>query len=378
MPPMDMKPTHIELSNRPVAIALGAALVCLLTWAAPATADAQTKGWASGGDKQPSTSDLIPKMSDDEAYTERYSFSTNLDNGGHIGMDLTISNLGWGDAHGGASVRIKWPGRTKYTFNKKVGESKWSYSKRHLDIDIADTEVSTKDGKKIRLKHKSSKVSFDITFHNRIPMWSPGSGQITTEDGYYKFNLISPRADVTGTIKFGDKSYKVEGDRAGYAEHVATNMAPYDMAERFSRFRDYDGDIFVMWRETKLTEDYGGKSLTWVLVGYKDQIVFSDADADMRLARMRKDSDSGYRFPMALQIDGSHGKDSVKLVMKGRRVKRKDLLESYGSAVKSIASAVAEPYQFDVKCSYKMQMTVSGATAKVDGRGHYVMDYINE
>lgn len=354
----------------------------LMAWAfvvaAPGQAAAETNGWDSGGTSKPTVSDLVPKMSDDEAYTERYSFSTNLDNGGHIGLDLTISNLGWGDAHGGASVRVEWPGRTKYRFNKKVGKDKWSYSKSHLNIDIADTQITTTDGESIRLRHKSSKVEMDLTFRNRIAMWRPGSGEITTEDGYHKFNLISPRADVSGTISFGDDTFEVKGERSGYAEHVATNIAPYDLADRFSRFRDYDGDIFVMWREIKLTEDYGGESLTWILVGYKDQIVFSDADADMRFARMRKDGKSGYRFPMALQIDAENGSDDVKLVMKGRRFKRKDLLESYGSAVKSIASAVAEPYQFDVKCNYQMQMKVSGATAKVSGRGHYILDYINE
>jgi hypothetical protein len=356
---------------------LGLLLACAAFIALPGESHAGTNSWGSGSGT-PSVSELVPKMSDDESYTERYSFSTNLDNGGHIGLDLTISNLGWGDAHGASTVRIKWPGRTKYAFKKKVGEDEWTHSKSHLDIDIADTRVTTTDGNKIRLRHKSNKVEFDITFRNRIPMWQPGTGQITTEDGYHKFNLIAPRADVTGEITFGDKTYDVKGSRSGYGEHVATNIAPYDFADRFSRFRDYDDDIFVMWREIKLTEDYGGKSVTWILIGYKDKIVFSDANASMRFARMRKDSESGYRFPMALQIDAKNGADEVKLVMKGRRFKRKDLLESYGSAVKSIASTVAEPYQFDIKCNYQMQMTVSGATAKVSGKGHYVMDYIND
>ncbi len=352
-------------------------VACALLLFAPGEAAAQASGWGSGSGN-PSVSDLVPTMSDDESYTERYSFSVDLDNGGHVGMDFTISNLGWGDAHGASSVRVRWPGRTKYEFNKKVGEDDWTHSKKDLDIDIAGTKVTTTDGKKIRLQHKSSKVELDITFHNRIPMWQPGSGQITTEDGYHKFNLIAPRADVTGEISFGEKTYEVKGDRSGYGEHVATNIAPYDFADRFSRFRDYDDDIFEMWREIKLAEDYGGKSITWILVGYKDEIIFSDADADMRFARMRKDSKSGYRFPMALQIDAESGSDEIKLVMKGRRFKRKDLLESYGSAVKSIASAVAEPYQFDIKCNYQMQMTVKAATAKVSGKGHYIMDYINE
>ena len=93
---------------------------------------------------------------------------------------------------------------------------------------------------------------------------------------------------------------------------------------------------------------------------------------------MRKDPKSGYKFPMALQIDGKSGKDSVKLVLHGKSFRRTDLLAKYGSAAKMIASTVSNPYRYDVKCKYSLQLVIEGAKATVSGRSHYVMDFINK
>ena len=353
-------------------------LAAAFTVATP-LAHAQTRGWAQGkSTSKPTVSDLIPKMSSDEAYTERYGFAVDLDNGGHIGTDFTISNLGWGDGHGGVTVRVRLPGHEHYEFGEKVDDDEWTYSDKKFDIDIANTRVRARGKQSFVLTHQGEEVQFRLVFENTTRMFKPGTGTITVEDGYYKFNMLAPRANVKGEVTIGDKTIKVKGTEKGYADHVATNVAPFDFAKRFSRFRTYNDDLFIMWREVKLHADYGGRSFTWVVVGYKDNIVFSDPDAEIRFARLRKDPKGGYSFPMAIQVDGNSGKDSVKLVMHGKRFKRTDLLESYGAAAKMVASTVSNPFRYDIKCKYTLQMVIQGAKAQVSGRSHFVMDYINK
>ncbi len=356
------------------------ALGCAVVFAAGVpSANAQTKGWAKGkSTSKPSVSDMIPEMSSDEAYTERYGFAVDLDDGGHIGLDWTVSNLGWGDGHGATSVRVRLPNHDRYEMKKKVDEGEWTYSKKQFDIDIADTRVRARGKNTFVVTHEGEDVSFRLLFKNTTAMWKPGSGEIKVKDGYYKFNMLAPRANVTGEVTIGDQTIKVKGTKKGYADHIATNIAPFDFAKRFSRFRTYNKDLFVMWREVKLHSDYGGRSYTWVVVGYKDKIVFSDPDAQIRFARQKKDPKGGYKFPMAIQIDGEDGKDSVKLVMRGKSFKRTDLLENYGAAAKMVASSVSNPFRYDVKCKYTLQMVIQGAKAQVSGNSHYVMDYINK
>lgn len=365
---------------KPIQFSIFAAslLVCTAAFG-PAPAQAQTQGWAQGkSTSSPTNADLIPTMSDELAYSERYGFAVDLDGGGHIGVDWTISNLGWGDGKGQADVRVRLPGQKNYNYSEKLSRKDWSYSKAKFDLDIARTRVQAQGANSFLVTHQGKGVRFKLTFTNTVPMWKPGTGEIKVKDGYYKFNLLAPRADVSGEVTIGGKTMKVKGTRAGYADHVATNVAPFDFAHRFSRFRNYNDDIFVMWREIKVHPKFGGNSFTWVVVGYKDQIVMSDPNASIKFARMRKDPRSGYEFPMAIQIDGKKGKDSIKLILQGKSFKRTDLLASYGMAAKMVASAFSNPYRYTVSADYTLQMDIQGAKAQVAGTSHYTLDYVNK
>lgn len=348
---------------------LGAALMAL---SVPAFA----ASWGSAKGGTPTMKELIPKMSGGQAYTERYGFAVDLDQGGHIGVDFTISNLGWGSGHGAVQVRVDRPGQKKYRHSEKLGDGDWSYSKDKFSLDISNTQVDQVGNNGFRVRHDGS-TKFDITFTNKMPMWKPGSGRVKSGEGYYQFNLIAPRADVKGTVTQGGKTVEVTGKRAGYADHVATDVAPFNFATRFSRLRNYNDDVFVFWREISTTDDFGGGSVTFVMIGYKDKIVFSDANASWKGGQFKVDPKTNYRVPLSIQIDGKSGKDSIKLVMKGRRYTRTNLLDSYGRAAKLVASAFTEPIRYKIKCEYQLEMNIGGARAKIDGKSHFVVDQLN-
>ena len=144
--------------------------VALAMLVLPSTAFAGTQGWGEGGgSSSPEPSDLAPSMRSDEAYLERYSFSADLDNGGHIGFDFTISNLGWGDHKGGVTVRVKWPGQGKYEYRKKKKKGNYNASKSTMFLDIANTSVTAVGSDEIQPKHTGD-VDVHITFDNRIPL----------------------------------------------------------------------------------------------------------------------------------------------------------------------------------------------------------------
>jgi hypothetical protein len=367
---MIVSKTHRRSALQAVAVAVALAFCTV--------AQAEPSGWASKkASATPTMKQLVPQMSSEESYTERYTFSANLDGGGHIGADFTISNLGWGDGQGAVQVRVKLPGQKNYTYSKKVSEGDWSFAKNKFHLDIANTSVTGKGTDRFQIKHQGKDAKFDITFKNTISMWQPGDGRIDTDEGYYKFDVIAPRADISGKVYIGGKWHEVTGSQEGYADHVAMNVAPFDLAKRFMRMRTSKGDVFIIWREITLTEALGGESMTWVMVGYKDKIVFSDPDATISIGKSIKDPKTGYRVPLSVQIDGDSGKDSIKLVVRGKRFKRKDLLASYGSAARAVASTMTEPYAYTVEAKYKLKMTIGGATAVVGGESHFVSDFLN-
>lgn len=342
------------------------------------TAAAETKGWDAGKDVRPTVDDLIPSLASSEAYSERYSMSAKLDGGGNIKFDFTISNLGWGNHSAEAAVKVKSPDHKNYKFKKKVDKGNWSHSKDKFKLDIAKTSVESLEGGGFEYRHDGD-VKVRLKMTSKVPMWSPGDGKISVDGGFYKMNVYGLRATLEGKVKVGGEWREVKSTRGGYADHVATNVAPFNLASRFSRTRVYDddNDVFFLWREVRLSSKYGGDSLNWLVVGYKDEIVFSDADVNTKFGKMRKDK-AGYEIPYAVQIEGKQGEDEVKLVLRGEDMRRKDLLEDYGRVAKMVASSVSTPYNYYFDCKYALEMDIGGAKATVRGSGGYVIDYLNK
>lgn len=359
--------------------ALGALLlVAGLSPAAWAQEPDATRGWAGSSLKDADKiKAVIPKPGDEEAYLERYTIRVKMDGGGWVGVDMTLSNLGFGDGHGAFDVGIELPEQKKYKQVKKVGRDQWSSATDKFALKIGKTQISAIDKDNYLLEHEDGELKMELRFKNTIPMWSPGRGQIDVKDGYFKYHILAPRASVTGKVIKDGKTYEIKSTANAFIDHTATNIAPYDFAKHFSRFSDYKDDVTVIWREVQLDEKYGGQTLTWVLVGYKDQIILEDAQATIRFGKTQQDALTGYTIPFAVQLDAKQGKDSIKLVMHGKKMRKKDLLESYGSAVKMVASAVSKPFRYSFDCKYVLQMTIQGAQATIKDSGNYTIDYVN-
>ena len=368
---------HLSRLRRRTSAVLALTFVAVSLAVAP-PASAETKGWDAGNSTRPTMNDLIPEPADGEAYSERYGISAKLDGGGKIVVNFTISNIGWGNQKGAAEVKVKLPDHEDYQFNKKVDRDKWSYAKDRFKLDIADTVIEGNEDGTFALHH-DGEVDLEMTLSSDVPMWRPGRGRVEVDDGYMAMDIFQLRGTAEGTVTIDGNKREFKSTRDVYADHVSTDIAPYNLANRFSRTRVYDDDhdLFFLWREIKLTGEHGGESVNWVMVGYKDQIVFSDANAEVKFGKVRKDK-VGYSIPYAIQIEGESGEDNVKIVLRAQDMRRKNLLRNYGSVVKTFAKTVSEPYNYYFHCKYAVEMDIQGAKATVRGKGGYVVDYLNK
>lgn len=374
------------MSTRNIKTFVWVALVwCVLSiCASPLAAEESAKGWTEGKVSAATPKDFIPSLGEEEAYIERYTLSMDLDGGGWIGAYFTISNLGFGNGHGAARVRIKLPDRKdgNYSYFKKVDRDKWTYKKDVLDLDIAGLKIVAKDAKTFTLTFDSpdDEVKIELEVTNTLPMWKPGRGRIDVADGgYLAYGLLSPRGSAKGRVFIDGAWREITVTRNLFADHTATNIAPFDLGDMFAHSRAYEDKITVAWRAIKLSEKYGGKTFTWVMVGYKDDVVFSDANAKLRTGDTKRDKKTGYTIPYSVQIDGTQGEkgDSVKLIWRADKMFREDLLAKYGTAAKLVAGAVSKPWRYEFKSKFSMQLKVSGSTAKVAGEGRYYFDFMN-
>jgi hypothetical protein len=350
---------------------------------APLGAAAETNGWG-GGATAPTMADLIPKMRSEEAYSERYNFEADLEGGGSLKVNFTISNLGLSDGSAQSRLRIDTGEDVTYSYKEKYGSGDWSYGEKSFKLQEPKTTIEGSGESTFTVrhtgKHKGETVEVELTFQSPMPMWQPGGGTLQVSDSdYYTVHLLGMRSSVDGQMTIGDETYEVTAERSGYADHVSTNIAPYSLAKRiaYSRVYDDDHDVFVIWRNIQLTEQYGGTPETYIVVGYKDQIVFDKTDVDFKHGDIESDGKTGYPLPYSVQLDASQGDDEIKLVMRGESVKRKDLLKSVGRFVRVLASSVTKPYHFAFDGTYALQMNIGGAEATVRGDARYVFDHLN-
>lgn len=355
---------------------LATALAAFLLVALPSTAFAQQM-WTDGSGSAVTEGDLMPALASSESYIERYNFKADLDSGGNVKINFVISNMGWGDQTAAAKVHLKLPDHGKYKFKKKKEKGSWSSADDKLRLSVANTTLTYPEKGKYVIEHEGEK-SLRVVFENRLPAWQPGNGELKSGSSFYRNQLMAPRASVKGTVDWDGEEVEFSSEKNGYAEHTATNVAPYKMARRFSWFKTFNGNVTVAWKYIDLSEEFGGEDVTWIAVGYNRRLVFSSGDASMKFGRMQPDGTSGYRVPRAAQVEAEDGDDSVKFVHKGSSYDRKDLMKNWGGVARTVASSVTNPYRFDVPGTYKFQMEIQGAKAKVDGEEQFTIDILNE
>ncbi len=351
-------------------------IVLLMIFGGSASASAQSSkapSWGPQGNT-PTSSSFIPKLKSGEAYSERYTFNIPLDGGGEVYLDFTVSNLGWGDNKGATSVRVKLPGQKTYTYRKELDADEWAMDRKSFNIRMGKSTVQA-NGNGYSLRHEGN-MPFELKLENVVPSWKPGSGKIDVNDETFQLALMSPKARVSGRIKV-DGQWQPVSSANGMGDWSMSTIAPYDLAQRFSRFRADEGDYAVVWREIQTVEDLGGKSVVWVLVTKGDTIVFASANATLVTSGFVHDDKSDYDVPRTFQITAREGENRISLKVRGGKMKVRDLLAEYGAVARTIAGTKTSPFQFNSDAAFTLKLnTVEGETS-VSGRGPLGIDILN-
>lgn len=336
-------------------------------------AQAQSLGWGAST-KAPVNRDFIPKLKSGEAYSERYTFNVPLEGGGSVYIDFTVSNLGWGDNNAATTARVEIPGLKTYTYTDESDEGDWSFQKSKLGLKMGKSSLEeTPNG--YRLRH-TGKTEFELELTNTIPSWKPGKGRLSTEDGTFELALMAPRATASGRVKING-AWKNITSNAAMGDWSMSTVAPYDLAKRFSRFRAYDDDLMVTWREVRATEALGGRSVVWVLVTKGDQILFQSSRASLRASAEKNHKTSGYNVPTVFQIAAKSGDKTLNLTVRGRNMSSRDLLAEWGSVAKAVAGTLTSPYQFNFEASFELKIVEDEKVFEFQGKGPLGIDILN-
>lgn len=343
----------------------------------PAISPAKVTGFDSGQARKSLTSkDLIPKLEKGKAYSERYTFTALLDDGGEVYLEMTISNFGWGNFSAATTTRIELAGETPYEHKETLKADEWSYSSSRFQMTMGQSSVEVVREGLYRLRH-SGEVEYELEFRNILPSWRPGTGEVRSGKDYFRIGLIAPRAAVSGRVKIDGKWVEVKS-RQGMSDWSVTTIAPFDLASEFGRFRAVKGDVYVAWRNIKLSEDFGGQDVSWVVVGKGNQIIFADAGAKIERSNLKLDKTSKYEVPHQITIHGTSGADTLKLTLQSSgKYQVIDLLNSYGSVTRFLAARFTKPFQFNSFGRWNLELNQGPEQVVASGRGPLGLDILN-
>lgn len=364
-------------------LALPAALLaCAVVGGVGSTARADGRFTPYQGEPQQVTvQSLIPRVIGDESYYEQYNFEATLDGGKPFYLRLRIANLGPGDGRMEVTVRGQQPQSGKrFKYGKKLSRDDWSYQKDRFEIKAGRTSVhGTPEA--IEVQGSDKGCAFALRFERQAEGWRPGNGVIRFGgDGYYATSIIFPRALVKGTITTDGKVEQVKG--TGFAIHSHSNRAPYQLARRWVQFDSHDSDYAIYLREFVPARGYPQRPVSWLLITYQDRIVFQSSKVSVRAEQTRPDekTEARYLMPQRLVFTAEAPGQTVRGVLEGTELYlRSAMLEEAGMLERAVIKRVAEPVDYNYRCTYKLELENAGSPpVEIAGRATYSVNYLNK
>ena len=357
-----------------------ATALAMVTLGAP-----EREAWAGGSPKgysgrfgKVTTKHYAVHPEGSEFYAEEWEIRAWTDAGESVSVNFVINNLGFGDNKLVVQASARPAGGKKTKAKKKYDDDDWSHSNSPFRIEAGGNTLSGGPGK-LQAKVSVGGVKVDITIVNQLPAWRPANGRLNygEPDEYYDFTYLAPRAKVSGTVVVGGKEFTLK-DAVGWADHRIVNVPPNVAGKRWLTWRSFDGDWTVLIQEVQFPSDVGGRKSRFLLVGYKDRIVFQSIRFKVKYGSLKNDAKSskGYKYPLGLRIEANSGDRTVVMTVKGKLSSRKDLLSSLGAA-KALVSRFVAPVGYYINGEYDLRVVLDGQTFTHHGKGAYVFKQVN-
>ncbi|MBW1809314.1 MAG: hypothetical protein JRJ87_14050 [Deltaproteobacteria bacterium] len=325
--------------------------------------------------------DFQPHLKDNESYSEAWGHGVWTDDGRFmIGVDFVISNLGIGDHNGAVSVQYVDDAGKKTKCKVDYDDDEWSWSKDRFALKFGSNTVQgDKAGLQISVRCKNLKIN--LKYENEVEPVKPGSGQLRfgENDGTYNMVFTSPRAKVTGTVIQGNKKTMISG--IGYADHSYMDIAPYDQARRWFRFKSIKKDLSVIFAEMETTEEYGKVTRGWAILADSNGKIVVTPRVNFSLDGFIKDtrSSEGYKIPRRVRFVAVEGSTHVTGSMVMTKLKEtRDPLAQLGMIKRAIVKRYTKPRDYYISSNVKLRIRAKDQQDRLlEDAGTYRFYYVN-
>jgi hypothetical protein len=365
-----MRPVTPRSHRRSLAMLAVASLVGVQAFAA-SPAQAEPMYPFRGGGPTPTVADLAPDVAPEDEYSESLAFTAWLEDGTRVGINFAITNIGVGSRKGGVGSKVVFPNGQTVRFTEEVGKS-WTAKAEggKLEYIIGPGRVDGRMGRlTVSLNH--ARLNGTITFTGELPAYRPGNGRVyfnapagEKNSRFYDYLVVMPRAKVSGRLNAGGRPLNVVG--RGWIERSRVNLYPFDQAVRWRAFTVYKGDTSVVMNEFVASPKYGGRRVSWLLVGDKGRIVYRTFNFQYTPSDLKIDpgASTKYQVPWSFDLLAQTTKDGqtvpkVQGTLKASKiVSRDDTLAEMGALTRAVVARFARPISYAMRCTYDLNINV--------------------
>lgn len=186
-----------------------------------------------------------PQASPDDNYGESYTFSTDLDDGTFILVQLSVTNLGPGAGHGICRATVKRPAEKAWTPQVRVNDKEWRYDAAEGVLRVGPCSVrATEAGTRVEAPLDKGLVRMELA--SRPAPQSPEGSEVVVGKARYRHEVLVPFGPVEVLLKKPGAKEPELLEGGGYGDHTRSTVPPAKLAKRWLRFRALRGQERVL------------------------------------------------------------------------------------------------------------------------------------
>ncbi|MBJ6760331.1 hypothetical protein JGU66_06120 [Myxococcaceae bacterium JPH2] len=182
---------------------------------------------------------LEPTFSTNDNYGESFTFIGDLDDGGFVLVQLSMTNIGPGSRTGICRATVLRPGQRAWTPQNRVGGKQWRYDPATATLQVGDCWArSSATGTQVEAPLDGGRVA--LTYDAPLSPHSPDGSVVEVGSERYRHEVLVATSPVKVTLQV-PKSAEETLTGGGYADHTRSTIPPAKLARRWVRFRALRG-----------------------------------------------------------------------------------------------------------------------------------------
>lgn len=402
---------------------LGLALVSVLAacgtggTGAPATPPADTPASTATPpaltDRDLALAWAVPANQDGANFSEQLRVVVPLEGGGEVFTRLTVTNVAKFDGRAELFAKVELPDGRIFRARERRDRGAWTHGADRLEVRVGEAQIVGTVGR-LEVRVRSDEMDLDYVITSPVAPVRPAGGSLALGGVFYTTTIVVPRGAMRGTLTIhggegapapalggeaggsdaeddaADPDDPDDPDDAGapagmpgqvslagvaFAEHRATDIAPYRMARRWFKVSDVSAERTVVLSVFEKGPDLGGGRQGWAMITGAEGLEFYVPDLALVPRPGAIDADTGYELPayvyFAAEPRGPRG------IVRGNELsERRDDLARLSALERVVVRRLMKPWTFLYReADYLFKAPSASGVGERSWRGKTTFEY---